>query len=205
MIGVWRQRLSWRMSEAVSKPSMSGMRTSSRMTAKSFLRTCRSASLPERAGMTLRSGADSRCCSAIRLCSSSSTTRMLTLEVRTDRRSAQGTGERGAQEQRQLLDVHGLRDVVVRARLQAALSVLLHRLRGHGDDRHLAQRLEAADDAYRVVAVQVRHHDVHQDHVDAGLALEDLDALLAALGVDHGHAELLERGRHGEDVADVVV
>ena len=40
MIGVWADRLRARISGAVSKPSMPGMLTSSRMTAKSFFSTC---------------------------------------------------------------------------------------------------------------------------------------------------------------------
>ena len=49
MIGVWADRLPLRISAAVSKPSMPGMLTSSRMTAKSCCSTCRSASAPDRA------------------------------------------------------------------------------------------------------------------------------------------------------------
>src|SRR6266849_2495210 len=42
----------WRISPAVSKPSIPGIRTSSRMTAKSCFRSCRRASGPEAASMT---------------------------------------------------------------------------------------------------------------------------------------------------------
>jgi hypothetical protein len=47
MIGVCAERLYWRISPAVSKPSMSGMLTSSRITANSRCRISFSASLPE--------------------------------------------------------------------------------------------------------------------------------------------------------------
>src|SRR5579872_5906143 len=46
-MGVWRERGRLRISSAVSKPSISGIRTSRRMTAKSSLRRWRRASLPE--------------------------------------------------------------------------------------------------------------------------------------------------------------
>ena len=60
--------------------------------------------------------------------------------------------------------------------------------------------------AHRLVAVDARHHDVHQHHVDAGVVPEHLDPVRAVVGVEDGHAEpLLERRRQGEDVADVVV
>ena len=49
MIGVCAERWRSRISAAVSKPSMPGMLTSSRMTAKSCSRSWRSASRPERA------------------------------------------------------------------------------------------------------------------------------------------------------------
>ena len=48
MIGVWADFLYWRTSFAVSRPSMSGMLTSSRITANSRDSTSRSASEPER-------------------------------------------------------------------------------------------------------------------------------------------------------------
>src|SRR5216683_1581709 len=47
MIGVWRERLRSRISLAVVNPSMPGMRTSSRIAAKSSSRTWRSACSPE--------------------------------------------------------------------------------------------------------------------------------------------------------------
>ena len=49
MIGVCAERLYWRISLAVSKPSMSGMLTSSRIAANSLFRISFSASAPERA------------------------------------------------------------------------------------------------------------------------------------------------------------
>ena len=49
MIGVISDCRRWRISAAVSNPSMIGMRTSSRMTAKSWAMTQRSAATPESA------------------------------------------------------------------------------------------------------------------------------------------------------------
>ena len=49
MIGVISDCWRWRMRAAVSKPSMIGMRTSSRMTAKSWAMTQRRAASPESA------------------------------------------------------------------------------------------------------------------------------------------------------------
>ena len=49
-------------------------------------------------------------------------------------------------------------------------------------------RPDLADRPHRVVAVHVRHHDVHQDDVDVRRLLELLDRLLAGLGRDDVHA-----------------
>ena len=77
-MGVYRERLSLRIRAAVSNPSICGMRTSSRMSAKAARRIQRRASLPEAAVTTLRSGPHNSACSALRLCGSSSTTRIFT-------------------------------------------------------------------------------------------------------------------------------
>ena len=47
MMGMWAERLRPRIIAAVSSPSIPGMLTSRRMTAKSFLSTSRNASSPD--------------------------------------------------------------------------------------------------------------------------------------------------------------
>src|SRR6185369_6441146 len=79
MIGVWRERSRPRIIFAVSKPSMPGMRTSSRITAKSFLSASLSASSPDCATIRSWSSAASSSCSANRLFGSSSTMRIFAL------------------------------------------------------------------------------------------------------------------------------
>jgi hypothetical protein len=64
MIGVSRERSRLRISRAVSKPSMPGMRTSSRITAKSFFSARRSASSPEAAVSRFSPRVESSSCSA---------------------------------------------------------------------------------------------------------------------------------------------
>ena len=61
------------------------------------------------------------------------------------------------------------------------------------------------DRPHRLVAVHLRHHDVHQHDVDVGRLLQPRDAVPAALGVDHLHLAPLQEGGQREDVADVVV
>ena len=43
------------------------------------------------------------------------------------------------QHREKLVDIHGLRDVVRRAGLEALLAIALHRLRGDGDQRKIAK------------------------------------------------------------------
>ena len=56
----------------------------------------------------------------------------------------------------------GLGDVVGGAGLEALLAVALHRLGGERDDRQRAELRVVADLPHRLVAVHLRHHDVHQ-------------------------------------------
>src|SRR5215472_5588619 len=116
-----------------------------------------------------------------------------------------GTIEPNAQERGELLDVHGLGDVVRSSRSEALLAVTLHRLGRYGDDGQLPELLEAADDADRVKAVEPWHHDVHQHRLDIGAPLQHFDALLAVLGVEDRHAALLQRPGQREHVAHIVV
>src|SRR5581483_10757480 len=76
MIGVSRERSRLLIMRAVSKPSMPGMRTSSRITAKSFLSARRSASSPDCAIIRFCPSVASSSCSANRLFGSSSTSRI---------------------------------------------------------------------------------------------------------------------------------
>ena len=77
-MGVLAQRSRWRMKKAVSKPSMPGICTSSRITAKSSFSKHFSASSPDRAEITVWPNSASTSCSTSRLRSSSSTMRMWT-------------------------------------------------------------------------------------------------------------------------------
>src|SRR5258706_15039600 len=158
MIGVWRERCTLRISPAVSKPSIPGMRTSIRISAKSFFRIRRSASWPEEAVTTLRSGPLNNCSIAARLFGSSSTTRIFAFDGPAGAVIAFLLVQPDAHQGHQLLDVDRLGDVVRGARLYALLAVLLHRFRGDRHDGQVFELLPAPDDADRVVAVELGHH-----------------------------------------------
>src|SRR5262245_38695929 len=138
MIGVSRARLSFRIRTAVSNPSISGMRTSSRMIAKSPVRIHLSASLPEATAPTLRSGPLSSSCIASKLRGSSSTTSTFAFGGLDMGGSG---GQSHPQQRQQLLHVHGLGNVVGGPGLDALLPIALHRFRGHRDDRQVPEFL----------------------------------------------------------------
>src|SRR5215471_14074830 len=150
MIGVFSKRGCWWISAAVSNPSMSGIETSSRITANSSSIRSRSASIPELA-LTMFWPRSSRIASYERRREGwSSTRRLLTRSLIG---SPSSSVQPHAQEGEELLGVHGLRDVVGRARLEALVAVALHRLRGERDDRQEAEARVLADPAHRLVAV----------------------------------------------------
>src|SRR6476620_10227311 len=98
-------------------------------------------------------------------------------------------------QRKELVGVDRLRYVVGGPRGDRLLAIALHCLRREGDDRQLLERLIAADDPHRLVAVHARHHDVHQDEVDLRMLPQELDAVLPVLGVEHLHAVGLEDAR----------
>ena len=110
-----------------------------------------------------------------------------------------------AQECKQQLDVHRLGDIVRSAGIEALLAVALHRLGGDGDQRHVRKPGPRADLAHGLIAVHLGHHDVDQRDVHVRRLLQDQDAVLAALGMEHFDVMVLEHARQREDVADVVV
>src|SRR5918999_5653144 len=126
MIGVCADFLYLRIRLAVSKPSMSGMLTSSRITANSRRSTACSASPPER---TITSSCPSS--SRIVWKTSSFSGRSSTIRI------AALSIQPPPQHRQQVDTVDGLGEIVPGARLDALGAVALHRLRGHRDDRQL--------------------------------------------------------------------
>src|SRR4029079_13150678 len=92
-----------------------------------------------------------------------------------------------------------LRDVVVRAELEAEHLVELVVAGGEHDDRHGAARTQALAD---LEPVELRQHQVEDDEIDV-LALELLERLLAVARLDHAEAVPLERV--GEELLDSVL
>src|SRR6266540_1640534 len=108
-------------------------------------------------------------------------------------------------QRQQLVGVDGLRDVVRRAGRDRLFPVALHRLRRQRDDRELLERVVLTDRARRLIAVELRHHDVHQDEIDLRIGAEQLDAVPPVLRVQDLHAVALEHARQREDVPYVIV
>src|SRR3954452_22669774 len=81
-----------------------------------------------------------------------------------------------ANESEQELDVDWLGDIVRGAGVEALLTVALHCLRCHRDQRYVGETGPLPDLAHGFVAVHVRHHDVDQRNVDVGRLFKDQDA-----------------------------
>src|SRR4051794_41519744 len=80
--------------------------------------------------------------------------------------------EPDAHEGEELVDIDRLRDVVGGPRGNALLAVPLHRLSSEGHDRKLFKLRHRAHRSRRLVAVHLRHHDVHQDEAYVGVRLD---------------------------------
>src|ERR1700688_1899457 len=154
MIGVRSELLRWRTSAAVSKPSMIGILTSSRMTAHSCSSSRRNASRPEAAVTTFCPGSDRMASNDSRFSALSSTTRMLTrsprvillaLGPRWRRLRAVLPVQPAPQHRKHVLGVHRLGQVVPGPGFQRLLAVALHRLGGDRDDRQVLPARRTAE------------------------------------------------------------
>ncbi len=151
MIGVISDCRRWRMSAAVSNPSMSGMQTSSRITAKSWAMTRLSAAVPDSASTIRYPSGDSTDLRASRFEALSSTIRMGTGDLavstrqilspwageahgRIHGRRARGRLQPRAEDGEELGGVDRLGNEVVGAGVEAALALARHDLAGDGDD-----------------------------------------------------------------------
>src|ERR1700681_576683 len=105
----------------------------------------------------------------------------------------------------ELVDVDGLGDVLRGTGREALLAVALHRLRGEREDREISPLVTGADAPDRLVAVHLRHHDVHQHDVDLRVRAQQPDRVGAGLRGEDVHLEVLERAAQRVDVASVVV
>jgi hypothetical protein len=80
-------------------------------------------------------------------------------------------------QRQQLGHIDRLGDVVRGAGVDALVAIAFHRLGGERDDGQRMEGGDLADRAHGVVAVHLRHHDVHQHDVDAGVGLQYVDAM----------------------------
>src|SRR4051794_37338182 len=230
MIGVCSERFRSRISAAVSKPSISGMLTSSKMTAKSSLSRQRNASRPECA-LTMVWPSSSSVASIDRIFSGmSSTMSMLTgsvvfiknldpSPVTRDERPPKSTSasvsevrfqaclafDPSAKHGQHLFRIHWLRQVIPGPSFDALLPVALHGLGRNGDDRELLQMWNLTYGPRRIKPIELGHHDVHQNDVDIRRVLEDLNRIPSSLGGEYMHIVPLEHAGKGENIADVVV
>src|SRR6516164_2865131 len=110
-----------------------------------------------------------------------------------------------ADQRQQLVRVDGFGHVIGGAGLEALLTVALHRLGRERDDRQQAELVVAADAPHGLVAIHLRHHDVHQHQRQIVRALDEVDGFLPVGSSDHLHVVTLEQTVEREDVADVVI
>src|SRR4051794_40974840 len=177
MIGtsrVLRRRL---MALAISKPSIPGITMSSRITANSFVSSARSASSPDLARIMFWSSELRIASSATRFSSRSSTRRMFAFSATVNPPSRTRPTEPRPHDVKKMVRIDRLGHIVRRTGFDALLPVALHRLGGQGDDRQVGELRHAAYGLRGRVAVELRHHDVHQDEVDVLVAIERVDPL----------------------------
>src|SRR5215467_6010970 len=157
MIGTCAERARLRISDAVSSPSIPGMLTSRRITAKSCSRTDLSACCPDSAMKILGPRSSRIVWYTSRLSERSSTMRISTCDSSTGQTEASPSGGAGLcdigakpsrspratlpqprpQHTDHQLGVDRLGKVIPRASFHALLPVALHRLGRDGDDRNV--------------------------------------------------------------------
>src|SRR3954466_10365439 len=146
MIGVCADFLYCRIRRPVSRPSMSGMLTSSRITANSRFSTSRSASEPERTITRFSPSSSRMLLKTSSFSERSSTTSMFAFSsVIARARGAPSPVQPSSEHRQHVQPVHRLREVIPGARLDALLAVALHGFRRDRDDRQVAASGQLAD------------------------------------------------------------
>src|SRR3954451_19899999 len=158
-----------------SKPSMSGIITSSRMISHSARAEIASASAPLHAVSTSKYSADSRASSSFTLAGISSTTR-----IRADIKKL--LTDKAPNRFYKFADRDRLGKIRLTAALADAFLVALHRERGHRDHRNGAQLRIVLDPARYFETGHLRQLDIHQDQVGMQLAdeIERLETIAGA-------------------------
>ena len=105
----------------------------------------------------------------------------------------------------QLVKVDRFCNVIGRSRFDALGAIPFHRLGCHGNNGQRAELRDLADGPHGFVAVHLRHHDVHQDAVNARRVAQHLDPRAAILRVNDFQPMLFEYGGERKNVAHVVV
>ena len=85
------------------------------------------------------------------------------------------------------------------------ITISFHGFGGKRDDRKVLEIIHRADRADCFIAIHLRHHDVHQNRINPGRRLQQIDALLAILSVHNLHVVRLKRAGEGKDVAHIVI
>src|SRR5689334_7542280 len=174
MMGVVSLRGRCRISLAVSNPSIPGMLTSSRMTAKSSRKRQRKASVPERARTRFWRKSESRTSWARSLSGRSSTIRILTFSSATSvgwNSLVMSTMHPAPQEREETFRIHGLGNVIACARFNTFLAIALHRLGGQSDDRKGGKAIHRANGTHGLVTIHLRQHDIHEHEINPLIAL----------------------------------
>src|SRR6267378_1876889 len=203
MAVVWKRGCS-RIMAASSNPSRSGMHTSIRINATSFLSSTSNA---WRADEALRrfSPTSARIASwLISLAWLSSTSRIFTFSTAFMGATCSAM-QPHAQGGQQLLDIHGFREVVRGSGLEAFLAVALHGLCRQCQNGQAAEAGVLANHFDGLVPVHARHHDVHQNDGHVGTRLQHRDGLAAGGRRQYLHPAPLEDAGERENVAGIVV
>src|SRR4051812_49017198 len=161
-----------------SKPSMSGIITSSRMMSHSARAQIASASAPLHAVSTSKYSADSRASRSFTLAAISSTTK-----IRADIKTL--LADKTPNRFYKFADRNRLGKIRLAAALADAFLVALHRERRHRDHRNGAQFRIVLDPARHLEPGDLRQLDVHQDQVGAKFSheIERLEAVAGARGL----------------------
>src|SRR5580693_3308540 len=163
-----------------SKPSMSGIITSSRTRSHSARSQIASASCPQLAVMTSKYSADNRASSSLTFAGTSSTTRTRAVMCGPSPSSWRAEKVTDGLDEFRHRDRFG--EVGLAAALADTLFVAFHGKGGDGDDRNLFQLLIVLEPLGHFEAGNFRQLDVHQDQIGAMLArqIERFDAVARA-------------------------
>ena len=106
---------------------------------------------------------------------------------------------------KQIRQIYGLSHIIGSPGLQAFFTIAFHGFGRQCDDRQRADTRKLANGPGGLVAIHLRHHDVHEHEFRVRVLLQDFNAASAGFRVNHANVMVLQSAGQSENIAEIIV